>query len=78
MINGSPTILSSSPFEFENGKEKKKKVDKWLLKAFPPNFPSLFNSPPYIRKNTTPPLKKKFKYQLCIKTNKFKKSNLLK
>jgi len=28
MINGSPTISSSSPFEFENGEKKKKKVDK--------------------------------------------------
>jgi hypothetical protein len=38
-------------------KKKKKKVDKWLIEAFPRNFPSLFNSPPYVRKNA-PPQKK--------------------
>jgi hypothetical protein len=37
--------------------EEKKKVDKWLIKAFPPNFPSFFNSPPYIRKNAPYPPK---------------------
>jgi len=57
MINGSPTISSSSPFEFENGEKKKKKVDKWLIEAFPRNFPSLFNNPPYVKKNS-PPKKK--------------------
>jgi hypothetical protein len=62
------------PLNLKMEKKKEKKVDKWLIKTFPPNFPSLFNSPPYIRKTTPPPPPKTFKHQICIKTNKLKKN----